>query len=553
MRQQLFVFNADLINHMEVSGIEETVLLERGDQSQWSMEKPEQYPADRARIDRVLTELEFARRVATIELEQFENPQETLRQFGLAEPRVELKFRDDEHAYHLKIGNETARKGNYYAQIKATAKSEVIVVSQEIKSLIDTEMDSWRSKRIFDFDTTSVTAVRLKNGGADVELINEENQWMIARPYSGTTEPTTVISYLGGMLAARIDSFAPGGSVQLPEYGLNTPQVSLEIVIGDQSETLNIGNALESQNNLFYAQVSSKNAVFQLRSELVDQVKGLLQRVREKRILTQEMNEISSLEIQNNGSGWSVAKHAENWHFASDNKQAESETIQTFYTALSEVKGVDFFEKSDQNRDEFKLNSPEWSMLFTAVTNEVNDSEEKKNREIRISVAQDGFRYVESDYSEFLIKVPADSFPLFPPSRLSWSVRKLELPRADTWQSIAWDVGEATLKIARTGSGQWQNKWNGREIDQSFLKRQIDLLGKLEIIERVEVDPASVTDGLVLNIIADDQEFELQLSQPDNRFCVIVLNGDPEGYFVNEQDYQLLAVFPLAHSSRASE
>ncbi|MBX2825218.1 MAG: DUF4340 domain-containing protein [Gammaproteobacteria bacterium] len=553
MEQQLFVFNADSINHVEVAGIDETVLLVRGEQLKWNMEKPVQYPADRARIGRVLSELEFAKRIATIDLEQFENPEEVIKQYGLTEPRIELRFRDEEHAYRLSIGNETARKGNYYAQVKSGTRSEFIVISQEIESLIDTKMDGWRSKRIFDFDTTSVTSLRLKNGGADVELVNEADEWLIARPYSGPTEANTVVSYLAGMLAARVEAFTSDDEARLADFGLNTPQVSLEIFTGELSETLNVGNQLTDRENLYYAQVTSKDAVFLLTGELVSQVKELLNRVREKRILTQNLNEVTGLQLQNGSTGWSMTREGEEWKFSSDGKPAEAEAVNSFYTKMGQVKGVEFFEKSEQNRSDFQLTSPELSLAILVPAEEASDAPQPEKYSIRISAAQEGHRYVESDFVGFLVKIPAKAIPLFPPSRLAWATKALELPASDSWKSISWDVEGSTLEIARDANGQWPQQWNDRVLDLNFLQRQIDVLQELEVIERLEVDAATLSGGLVLNVVTEEQQYQLIFSLPADRFSRLSVNADSEGYLIHERDYQLLAVFPLEYGDTESE
>jgi|GEM_PF-7124245 len=547
IEKQLFIFNADSINRMEITGTAETILLMQGEGRKWAIEKPIQYPADRSRIGRVLSELEFAKRIATIDLGQFENPEEFVKQFGLAEPRIELKFRSDEHAYRLAIGNETARKGNFYAQIKSASRSDVIVIGQEIESLIDSGIDGWRSKRIFDFNTTAVTSVLLKDGGADVELIKEADKWAIKRPFSGPTEPASVVSYLGGILAARVDSFAPTDAAQLAEYGFNTPQVSLEIVTGEFSETLNIGNQLSDQENLFYAQVASKTAVFRLTGEFVSQVKMLLNRVREKRIITASLNDLERIQIQNRGYGWSMNKEAGNWKFSSDGKRVDIESVNQFYRDISAVKGVDFFEKSDQNRIEYQLASPEFSLTVSSSVSGEAQSSQSSMKQLRISEAQDGYRYIESDFVEFLVKIPEDTLPDFPEKRVSWLSKKLALPDQTVWKSIAWVIGPSTLKVTREENGEWPAQWNGRELDPEFLQRQMNLLAALEIVARGGSKQEAMPGALTLTLSTEEEDYQLEFSIPENRLAHFSLNGDPEAYVINEQDYQVLSVFPLEY------
>ncbi|MEM6885175.1 MAG: DUF4340 domain-containing protein [Verrucomicrobiota bacterium] len=552
--QQLFSFNADLIHRMEITGTDETLLLVRNEQLKWELEKPVQYPADRSRIGRVLSELEFAKRIATLEVDQFDNPDEMIKQFGLAQPQFELRFRDDEHAYRLSIGNETARKGNFYAQLGSASQSELVVVGQEIKDLIDTEIDSWRSKRIFDFDTTSVTSVLLEDGGANVELQREADNWTIIRPYSGGTEPASVVSYLGGMLAARVNSFASTEDTQLAEQGLSAPEVTLEIGFGELRETLSIGNPVNEDGTQYYAQVSSKSAVFLVQGKFVTQMKDLLNRVREKHILSQSFNELSGLQIQKGGLGWSIVAKGGEWKFASDGKVVNVEAVNTFFTTLSKVKGIDFFEKSEQNRSEFLLTSPQLRVTLRPEGESAAASPDSLAKRINISTEQEGIRYVESDYLEYIVMISADALPVFPDDRVVWLQKDLGLPDSDQWESISWNAADTTIAIERGADGQWPSQWRERPLDHDFLNRQIELLESLEVLERVKLESASFGDhSLILSIVAGDSTYKLEFGLPEHRLSLFSVNQDREGYVISERDYQLLAVFPLEYSATENE
>ncbi len=544
--KQIFYFKGETINRLELTTTKTNVLITRGKNEQWMLEKPVQYPADRSLIDRVISELEFAQRVATLDTEAFESIEESMKQMALVDPRVELRFRSDDHAYYLAVGNETAKKGHFYAQIKTGAQSEVIVINQAIADLLTAEDIEWRSKRIFEFETPVVTAIMLKNVGADIELLKEAGDWVIARPYSGPTEPMSVNSYISGMLSARVESFAQQEAVKLAEYGLNAPAVTLEIMSGETSETLNIGKQVPNEENLYYAQTTERNAVFIVTGEFVSQVRGLLTRVRDKRIITQPLNEITAIDIDQSKAKWKLQQGGDGWEFASDGKPLERELFNQFYAALLAVKGTEFLEKSDENRAAYGLNQPE--ITLTLSSKDPVEGETEKQYVVRLSTEQDGCRYVDSDFVDFLVKVPVDLVPEFPISRELWLARRLPLPDAKTWKSITWQVPHSELSIRRDENGNWPATWEKRKLDIDFLERQIQLLSSLKITERVllddETEPIRKSElGLIIE--TENDAYRLSFDIPKDRKVRLKLNNEEAGYVINEADYQLLAVFPL--------
>jgi hypothetical protein len=552
--KQLFQLDIATINRIEVNTVNGNLLLVRDNEkeSAWMIEKPFPYPADRNLIDRLLTELEFAQRKVKLDLDQFEDLADTTKKFGLEEPRIDLKIRSDEHIYRLSIGNETTRAGNYYAQAKTGNESEWVIIDDAIENIVKVDLNAWRTRRIFSFTTPSVTSILLKEAGTEIEVLKKGGTWEISKPFSGKTEPLGVISYLGGLLSARLDSFVASDAVSLAEYGLNSPQAILEIKSGEATETLTIGKQVSDQENSTYAKVSSKDSVFTITGEFVAQIRGLLTRVREKHIVTQSLADISVIDIKAADSQWGIVKKEGVWHFTADDKWVNEVALNTFYTGLITANAVEFFEKNGENRKSLGLLDPEFRLkvnppAFAAA------GETATSSSISFSSLTNGHRYIESDEIGFILKFTAESLPIFPLDRSAWLQLKLELPEPSQWKSIAWEVPQGRLQIEKTASGVWPELWKDRKIDQNFLNRQIDLLANLEVLERVTL-PNGERDiknqDLTLVIETEQDSWRLAFNRPKAKLVLLCINNDSDAYVISERDFQLLTIFPLDQSQQ---
>ncbi|MEM6820409.1 MAG: DUF4340 domain-containing protein [Verrucomicrobiota bacterium] len=545
--KKVMVFERESVDRLELVNPQESLLIAKSGETDWQIEKPVSYPADRSKVDSLLTELEFSERKVTIDTKKFADLQQAVKRMGLAEPRLELKLRSAKHAYVLAIGNETQRKGNFYAKLTRASRTEFIVIESALENSLAGKLDDWRSKKIFSFLTSDVTAINLTGKASDVEATKEGEDWLIKRPISGKTEPGQMNSFLSNLVSSRIQSFEGEDASDLAEYGLSDPHAVLEVNTNIGKEVLSIGNVTDENEDFRFARLAERKTVFTVPTSFVESVAGLLTKIREKRLLPLATSSITKVEIDSEDWNGVLDRSPDNqelWYFDQNNKEAaDIRKVEDFLNALQNSRGDAFFERSDKNRKAFALDKPQYRIRLITQ----NEDSESKGMQLLISKAKSGKFYVESEFIDVIMEIPETAVPKTPRTSAEWYARKLSLPPVELWSSLRWQrKGIIDITLNKTAGGKWPDAWEGRKVDQSFLNRQTSLLSNLTILDRVKVPRETATNPtLKLTLASADETTELSFFPwADESKILLQRNGDAIEYLIRETDFKILELFP---------
>lgn len=254
-------------------------------------------PVDAAEADLLLQNLESLR----FERRLTDDAAADRAAFGLGEPeltvRVERLTDDDgeRETVVARFGAETPAPGNRYLGVGQA----VVVVAAWTKDNFDRSAWDLRDKRVFRFDTTGISELRLRAGEEEVALERERGDWRIVRPFRFAAD-----SYDAAQLAATVreaemiglapepDSGADSGESGADEdpFGLADPHLTVSFVVeapkpaGNetaddeepaapelQSAAIHFGGASDTPPGVF-ARVEGESAVFVVGRTLVDEL-----------------------------------------------------------------------------------------------------------------------------------------------------------------------------------------------------------------------------------------------------------------------------------------
>src|SRR6476620_7727916 len=157
-RDKVFAVEADKIDELEIkseSG-DRTTLRRKG--SDWEVVQPIVAPADQAAVSGITSNL------SSVEIQRVidENAAD-LKEFGLAEPRVEVGFKASGKQLRLQLGQKTPSGTDVYAKL-ADAK-RVFLVPSFLDATFNHGTFDLRDKSVLKLDREKIDTVEMTTGG----------------------------------------------------------------------------------------------------------------------------------------------------------------------------------------------------------------------------------------------------------------------------------------------------------------------------------------------------------------------------------------------------
>jgi hypothetical protein len=494
-QSRVFNFDADKVKQLELTAGEGGVVLKKAASGLWNLEKPIVYPADLSNVRQVLGDFEFARRRETLPRKAFEDYDKALDAMGLKTPKVTVRIRHGKETSTLAIGNETARSGQFYALVSDGRREDLVIIERSMEEAALREMDWFRKREVFDFQTPLVTGIVLRKGEQETELVRSGDLWSVTKPLASPADETQVLSYLAELLAGKVSNFvadSPGDSVG---YGLSTPMLVLEIKSGDQVQRLRVSQPVAEQEQV-YAQINGRPQVVGLSKAYVEKLEDLLARTQDRRLLVfQDPFEWDSFRAKGKGTEVVVRQTAARiWTVGEDpGRVGETTLVNNFLNALRDLRALQILPKSEADLAKWGLQSPATVLSFSRKSAGGN-KETSAPEEISFSAARKGKIYATSTRLPFVAELPESSLVLLPNTPSDWYEKKVSLqPDLAGLKKITWQRPTGRLVLERGEDGAWPTTLAGRPLDSALFTQQQTILAEMRVASWVPVKEADFT------------------------------------------------------------
>jgi hypothetical protein len=360
-RDKVFAVEADKIDELEVrseSG-DRTTLRRKG--SDWEIVQPVASPVDQAAVSGITSNL------SSVEIQRLidENPTD-LKEFGLAEPRVEVAFKANGQQRRLQLGQKTPSGSDVYAKL-ADAK-KVFLVPSFLDSTFNRSTFDLRDKSVLKLDREKIDTVEVTAGGRMARFEKKNGEWQIAEPPSGRAEFSAVDGLVSRVSSVQMKSIVPDAS-DLKKYGLDKPAVTVRLGSGSSQATLLIGGPAETGS--VHAKDLSRPAVFTIESSLLDDLKKDASEYRQKDLFDARSFNTTRLEIVRNGQTTVFektkvkdkdGKEQEKWRqTAPAARDVDAAKIEALISAATGARATGFVDSTAKTG----LDKPELSVTFT--------------------------------------------------------------------------------------------------------------------------------------------------------------------------------------------
>ncbi len=254
--------------------------------------------------------------------------------YGLDKPAVKVTAKlKSGSSQSVLFGNENPRKTFNYAKRGDT--DEVFLSASTWSSNFKKSLTDLRNKRVLDFETDSIDAVRISAAGKpDIEIQKSGMDWLIKKPQEARADNGEVSGFLSSIQFSRTSAFA-GDDIDAKASGLDTPAV--RITLHDQKanadKVLLFGKSPEKDK--YYAKDSARMPIFILGMEIYEKTQQSLFGWRDKSVVKLENSGsgIDEIEILKGTEKLVLKKAGSDWTLA-DGKKAQSGKVSDMLTAL---------------------------------------------------------------------------------------------------------------------------------------------------------------------------------------------------------------------------
>lgn len=263
-KEKVFTVESDKIEEISIkseSG-EQTTLRKTG--ANWQIVSPVSAKPDDTELSGLTTNL------STLEIQSVvdENAAD-LKEYGLAEPRVQVTFKAGGQEHTLHIGQKTPPGSDLYA--KRGHDKKVFLIASYLDSTFNRKTFELRDKAAIRVDRDKLDAIEIVTPARTVRFAKANGEWQITAPTPGRADFSAVEAVAGRVAGLQMKSIVATDAPDIKKFGLDKPAATVRLSTGSAQATLEIGG--KAEENSVYARDTSRPVVFTVDGSLLDDFK----------------------------------------------------------------------------------------------------------------------------------------------------------------------------------------------------------------------------------------------------------------------------------------
>lgn len=342
---KVFTVEADKIEELTIRSAsgEKTTLKKNG--SDWQVVSPaDNGPAavDQGEVSGITTNL------ATLEQQRVvEEKAEDLKEFGLAEPRIEVAFTAGGAEQKLQIGSKTPTGSDLYAKLDGQAK--VFLISSFLESTFNRGTFDLRDKSALKIEADKADAMEVATKDATLRFAKASTGWQMTSPAENRADAVLIGSLVSRLGSLQMKAMAPG--TDLKTFGLDTPAATVRVGAGSSQATLLIGKAAEE--GTVYAKDASRPGVFTIESSIVDDLRKDASEYRHKDIFDARAFNTTHVEVTRGAETMTFEKTGDKWkQLAPAAKDADTAKVESLLSSVTGARAISFVDKAPTAKPE---------------------------------------------------------------------------------------------------------------------------------------------------------------------------------------------------------
>ncbi len=304
---RVFVADEQEVEQITVSRKTESIVVKR-DGEDWRLVEPVRAKTNKTEIGSLLHAILNAKQERGI-AEQPKN----LTEYGLEQPAIRLTvtLQGGTSLPELLLGDKNPNGFSVYA--KRGDRPAVFLVAEGLRNRLDRRADDLRDKTVLPLDLDKVKQVRLIRKGQTINLTSGDAQrWEMTHPAKVKADGSMVRDLLWKIKDARVKEFLAAPEDSKRRYGLDRPDLVVELREADTSKRLLLKAAADPKAGLYALAEPGEGIISTDASLLTDLSKSPFD-LRDRSLLSFETTDINSLTIRRGPQVLSLVREGDVW------------------------------------------------------------------------------------------------------------------------------------------------------------------------------------------------------------------------------------------------
>jgi hypothetical protein len=263
-KDKVFTVESDKIDEISVksAGGERTRLQKSG--TEWKIASAADAKPDTGEISGLTSNL------SSLELERVvdENPPD-LKEYGLAQPRIEVAFKSGGQEHTLLIGQKTPPGTDLYA--KRADDKKVFLIPSHIEGTFNKSTFDLRDKSVVKVDRDKLDALEFTAGDRSSRFVRPAGEWQIAAPVQARADFSAIDGLVSRLAGLQMKSLVDTPDADPKKYGLDKPAATVKFGSGSSQATVVLGG--KAAEGTVYARDLSRAPIFTVESNVLDELK----------------------------------------------------------------------------------------------------------------------------------------------------------------------------------------------------------------------------------------------------------------------------------------
>ena len=298
-RDQVFAVEADKIEEIRIRSEASDTTTLRKSGTEWQIVEPVTARPDEAEVSGLTSNL------VSLEVQRVvdENAAD-LKEYGLANPRVEVAFKAGGQERRLQIGNKTPPGTDLYA--KLADENRVFLISSYLDSTFNRSTFDLRDKAVLKIDRDKVDAVEVVTAARTMRVEKKNGEWRMTAPVMAPADYGSVEGLVGRISSLQMKAIAAAEAGNLKQYGLDKPVATVRLSTGSSQAALAIGGP--AGDGAVYARDLSRPAVFSIESSIAEDLKKDAAEYRQKDLFDARAFNATHITIVRDGQSFTFEK-----------------------------------------------------------------------------------------------------------------------------------------------------------------------------------------------------------------------------------------------------
>ena len=517
---RVFALNRDEVDGLVVTNHDLKVDLQRNAQRQWTMKSPYADRADQTLISELFSDLESARSEDSFAVKADDKGK--LKEYGLQDPRVRLRIQPKGlKPVEVLFGNDTPVEGRTYLELGG--QDTVYVVTDELKKLLQKEVNAWRDHKLTDLVATQVTRAVFKNPAGEIELQRDGDHWKLTKPLAARANDTKVNDLVSQVANLNIESFVGDDkAAAAASYGLADPRGTVtlytaadpkgrELLIGSAPGAARAATPGEAAVNAavgaspsptpdpkladsVYVRYPERQSIYTVGKSIESFLTLKPADLRDRQLARVNADMVDRIRITpETGKAFAIAHNKDKtWSLVGASAgmpPANSAEADRLIGAITNAQVSSFVADSAADLAKYGLDKPALQVKFLSVASEntaESNAGEKPIATVDFGRTEGNEVYARVEEEPFVVSVPATVLSSIPADPLQW--QDVNIFQADPEKVSSLEIsspGRPELALTRADKGGWTLSKGTGPLDETKTQSIVNTLARLHAVRWV--------------------------------------------------------------------